>query len=122
MTDEEVAQLKETLKRCPPGTFEAACQYRRTRSVGHLTTVIVGVIERYVEREFRPKLRHADDNLRLVEDLGIDSLTMMEIVLLAEDVLKISVSNEELTKLRTLGEVRQFIIAKAGEIQPSPTP
>ncbi|HVU35535.1 MAG TPA: phosphopantetheine-binding protein [Opitutaceae bacterium] len=115
MTAEEIAQLQDTLKRCPPGTFEAACEFRRTGSTEYLTPVIVGVIERYVEREFRPKLRMARDDLRLVDDLGIDSLTMMEIVLLAEDVLRISVTNEELTQLRTLGEIRTFITAKVAQ-------
>ncbi len=110
---DELVRLREALKRCSPATFDAACQFRRTGQARYLTTVIVGVIERYVEREFRAKLQEPDDRLQLVEDLGIDSLTMMEIVLLAEDVLQISVSNEELTQLRTLGDVRQFIAAKA---------
>jgi acyl carrier protein len=113
LPEEDIAHLQETLKRCSPATFAAACEFRRTRDSDQLTTVIVGVIERYVERDVRPKLRNRDDNLRLVEDLGIDSLTMMEIVLLAEDVLRISVSNEELCHLRTLGEVRRFIAEKA---------
>src|SRR5690348_12477341 len=103
---DELATLQEALKRCSPATFAAACEFRRTRNLDQLTTVIVGVIERYVERDARPKLRDAPDHLRLAEDLGIDSLTMMEIVLLAEDVLRISVSNEELCQLRTLGQVR----------------
>ncbi len=108
----ELAELQATLKRCSPETFEAACQFRRTRDRKHLGTLVRGVIERYVERELRPKLQGQDDNLRLVEDLGLDSLSLMEIVVLAEDVLKISVSNEELMKLRTVGDVRQFITAK----------
>jgi acyl carrier protein len=111
---DELSQLQEALKRCSPATITAACEFRRTRRPEHLTPVIVGVIERYVERELRPKLKTPDDNLRLVEDLGIDSLTMMEIVLLAEDALRISVSNEELCHLKTLGDVRQFIATKVG--------
>lgn len=112
ITPEEFTRLQDALKRCSPATFEAVCEFRRTGKLDHLRTVIVGVIERYVERDQRPKLKNADANLRLVEDLGIDSLTMMEIVLLAEDILNITVSNEELIKLRTLGDVQQFISAK----------
>lgn len=113
---DELSQLQEALKRCSPATLTAACEFRRTRRIEHLTTVIVGVIERYVERELRAKLKTPDDNLRLVEDLGIDSLTMMEIVLLAEDALRISVSNEELCHLKTLGDIRQFIATKVGAV------
>jgi len=34
---------------------------------------------------------------------------MMEIVMLAEEALPLSISNEELRHLRTLGEIEQFI-------------
>jgi acyl carrier protein len=113
LSDAETRALHEALKRCSPATLAAACAYRRTGNPEHLATVVTGVVERFVERELRPKVTSGDENLRLVEDLGIDSLTMMEIVLLAEDVLSISVSNEELIKLRTLGEVRRFVMTKA---------
>jgi 3-hydroxyacyl-[acyl-carrier-protein] dehydratase len=111
---DEIDQLREALKRCPPGTFEAACEFRRTRRPEFLDPVIVGVIGRYVERDLRPKLQSAPDDLRLVEDLAIDSLTMIEIVVLTEDVLHVSIDNEELVKLRTLGDVRKFIASKVG--------
>lgn len=110
--EDEIAQLQAALKRCSPATFEAACQFRRTGNVAHLRTVVRGVIERYVERELRPKVASGDASLRLIEDLGVDSLTMMEIVVLTEDVLHISVTNEELVHLRTLGDIDAFIAAK----------
>ena len=111
-TPENEAQLREALKRCSPSTFEAACQFRRTGNVQHVPVIIFGVIERYVESKLRPRLKEPADNLRLAEDLAIDSLTMMEIVMLAEDVLQITIDNDELRQLRTLGEVRVFMEAK----------
>lgn len=109
---EDEANLRESLKRCSPSTFEAACQFRKTGNLQHLPVIVSGVIERYVENNLRPKLKEPSDNLRLAEDLGIDSLTMMEIVMLAEDALQITINNEELRGLRTLGEVRQFLQGK----------
>jgi 3-hydroxyacyl-[acyl-carrier-protein] dehydratase len=105
--------LREALKRCPAGTTEAALAYRRSGDASLLPQIIGGVIERFVEPELRPRLRDADDTLRLSEDLGLDSLTMMEIVLLAEDVFRISISAEELRHLCTLGQVKTFISCKA---------
>jgi 3-hydroxyacyl-[acyl-carrier-protein] dehydratase len=81
---------------------------------------IDGLIEHYVERDLRKKLSGADDNLRLVEDLAIDSLTMMEIVFLTEDVLQISVDNEELRPFRTVGEIKKFIASKLRRPASSP--
>jgi 3-hydroxyacyl-[acyl-carrier-protein] dehydratase len=112
LTPTELSQLQDTLKRCSPETLEAACQFRRTGNLTYLRPVICGVIQRYVEREFRSRLESGDSNLRLVEDLGLDSLTLMEIVVMAEDVLRISVSNDEMTTLRTIGDVQQFITSK----------
>ncbi len=104
--------LRSTLKRCSEATLIAACEFWRTGRTAYLPTIVIGVIERFVEKDLRPKLASPTDNLRLVEDLGIDSLTMMEIVLLAEEVLPISINNEDLRDLRTLGELQQFVDQK----------
>ena len=111
-TPEDEAQLREALKRCSPSTFEAACQFRKTGNLEHIPVIIFGVIERFVESKFRPRLKESDADLRLVEDLGIDSLTMMEIVMLTEDVLQITIDNDELRALRSVGDVRQFMECK----------
>ncbi|MBM3864695.1 MAG: FabA-like domain protein [Verrucomicrobia bacterium] len=119
---EDEVMLRESLKRCSPSTFEAAIQFRKTGNPDHVPAVVIGVIERFVEPDLRVKLKDADDDLRLVEDLGIDSLTMMEIVILVEDVLQMSINNEELRNLRTVGDVKTFIDCKArGLPLPKPT-
>ena len=119
--EDEVA-LREALKRCSPSTFEAAIQFRKTGNPEHLPAVVIGVVERYVEPELRVKLKDAADDLRMIEDLGIDSLTMMEIVILVEDVLQMTINNEELRNLRTVGDVKAFIDCKVrGLPPPKPT-
>lgn len=104
--------IRDALKRCSAPTRDAACAYRRTRNAAHLPTIIEGLIEHYTEPGSRAKLRGACDGLRLVEDLGIDSLTMLEIVFLAEDVLQVSIDNEELRPFRTVGDIKRFIASK----------
>ena len=111
--------LCAVLKRCPPATYVAARQFRATGEAQLVPTIVLGIIERFVESGLRPKLRQPHDSLLLAEDLGLDSLTMMEIVILVEDVLGLSIKNEELRQLRTLGDVRQFI---AGKLRDQPRP
>jgi acyl carrier protein len=119
---EDEAALREALKRCSPSTFEAAVQFRKTGNADHMPAVVIGVIERFVEPDLRSKLKDADDDLRLIEDLGIDSLTMMEIVILVEDVLQLTINNDELRNLRTVGDVKTFIDCKIrGLPLPRPT-
>ena len=118
-TPQDDAHLRETLKRCSATTYIAAREFRKTGSAEHLPTIVHGVIERFVERDLRGKLRDPADELRLAEDLGLDSLSMMEIVILAEDVLRITIDNEELRGLRTLGDVSRFVECKLRGL-PSP--
>lgn len=121
-TSEDEATLRDMLRRCAPSVFEAAVQYRNTGNPEHVPAVVIGVIERFVEPDLRSKLKDADDDIRLIEDLGIDSLTMMEIVTLVEDVLKMSINNDELRNLRTVGDVKIFIDCKVrGLPPPKPT-
>lgn len=113
---EDDAHLREALQRCSPATYLAAREFRATGSVERLPVIVHGVIERYVERDLRVKLRKPNDELRLAEDLGLDSLSMMEIVMLTEDILRITIDNDELCRLRTLGDVTQFIEGKLREL------
>jgi 3-hydroxyacyl-[acyl-carrier-protein] dehydratase len=106
------AYLLDALKRCSPATRRAACEFRRTGSAHWLRAVVGGIIEHYVEPDVRSKLCRGGDDLRLVEDLAVDSLTMLEIVYLAEDVLQISVENEDLRPLRTVRDVKEFLASK----------
>lgn len=119
---EDHPDLREALKRCSPATYYAACKFRQTGDGEYLKTVILGVIERFVERDLRTKLEEPSDALLLREDLGLDSLTMMEIVMVAEEVLPLSITNEELTRLRSLGDVQAFFQRKVREGRLSPKP
>lgn len=114
ISDEELwrksdAHLREALKRCSATTYIAAREFRKTGDIDLLPTIVRGVIERYVERNLRGKLKHPSDDLRLVDDLGLDSLSMLEIVILAEEVLSITIDGTELRNLRTLGEVVRVV-------------
>lgn len=117
----EDAKLRESLKRCSPATYEAARAFRQTGRIEHVHALLHGIIERYVERELRPKLATPDDSIRLIEDLGLDSLTLMEIVVVAEEVLPISINNEDMCRLRTLGDVKQQVVALMARLGQTPT-
>ena len=54
----------------------------------------------------------------MYEDLGMDSLTMLEVVMLVEQTLQVSIDNEELRDLRTVGDVKAYLNAKAMGVEP----
>lgn len=109
---DEDARLRDSLKRCSAETREAAREYRRTGNVACVPAIIHGLIEHYIEPDARSKLNASDDSVRLAEDLAIDSLTMLEIVFLAEEVLQVSIDNEDLRPFRTVGDINRFVAAK----------
>jgi len=113
LSPEDTLKLKESLKRCPEGTFEAAVEYRETSNPTLVPTIVTGIIERFLEPEAKPLLHSGKDDVRLFEDLGIDSLTMMEIVILVEETLNISFENSELRELRTLEDIKAYMDSKA---------
>jgi 3-hydroxyacyl-[acyl-carrier-protein] dehydratase len=116
------AAVRELLKRCSAATGDAAIRFRRSGHPDLLPAIIRGVIEHYVEPGVRAKLHPGGDELRLAEDLGLDSLTLMEIALFLEDVLLISIGNEELDAVRTIGDMRQLILSRLGGMPAPPAP
>ena len=112
LSPEDEAVLREALKRCSPATLEAALNYRRTGDVSALPAIVLGIIARFVDPEHRERLNSGNTDLRVIEDLGVDSLTMLEVVMLVEESLKVSIKNEELRELRTLADINAFIEAR----------
>ena len=110
--------LKELLKRCPVGTYEAAYEFRKNKDISQVEKIVMGIIDRHLEPEQREILSDSDDTLRMYEDLGMDSLTMLEVVMLVEQTLEVSIDNEELRDLRTIGDVKAYLNAKAKGEEP----
>jgi len=101
--------LRELLKRCSPETVESALRFRTTNDPAGVDVVVLGIIERFLDPDVRPRLRSGGDGLRVFDDLGIDSLTMVEVVMVVEEVLQIKINNEELRDLRTVGDIKTYI-------------
>lgn len=115
--DDEAA-LRESLRRCSPATIDAALAYRKTGDTKQLPAIILGIFERFVEPDQRARLAAESDDLRVIEDLGLDSLTMMEIVMLVEEVTVTKIENTELRGLVTIGDIKTFVDCRARGVQP----
>lgn len=113
LTEADINQVRTSFRRFSAETVEAILQFRQTRDEKVVPTVVLGVIERYMPAESTVQLAQLDDNTRLIEDLGIDSLTMLELVLSIEEALGVRIENEELVNIRTLGQVKVFVATKS---------
>lgn len=112
------AVLRSSLRRCSPATVEAALAFRATGDAQFIPAVIMGIFERFVPPEQRARLAGDSDGLRVIEDLGLDSLTMMEVVMLVEEVTRTKIENEELRGLVTLGDIKTFVDCRVRNVAP----
>lgn len=112
ISEAELTDLKELLRRCSTATVDAAVQFRQTGDPRTVSTIVYGLIERYQPSTSAVKLSDANENTRLVEDLGLDSLSLLELVLAVEEVLKLKIENDELREIRTIGQLNTFLQTK----------
>lgn len=107
-------RLEEELRRAPEGTREALQGFKQTGELQQLEKFVHGIIARNIDDTYLETLESADDATRVVDDLGIDSLTMVEIAITLEDALGIELIDEELRELETLGDIRKHLIKLTG--------
>jgi len=100
------------LKRCSEPTVAAALRFQATHDANDLEIIIKGVLERDLPETHAAAMATVTDTTRLMEDLGMDSFGMMEVVMTAEEVFGISVANHELREVTTLGSLKAFLVAK----------
>jgi len=97
------------LQRFPLAVRDAYRSFRSTGDIAALHVVVLAVV-----RDFMPRPGEAPltDELRLIEDLGYDSLAVAETVFFLEDLLQVRIENQELLQVRTVGELRGFVTRK----------
>jgi acyl carrier protein len=106
---DQETRLRESFKRCSPETMDAILRFRNQREISSVIVVVNGVIERYIKLAPGETLTGKPGTTRLGEDLGIDSLTMLEIVMAIEEALDFRIEDSEARAIRTLGDVRQYV-------------
>lgn len=118
LTDQQTEEISRSFKRCQPGTIDAIVDLRRTDNVDLIPEIVRGIVWRYVHEDARPKVEKATSETDLVS-LGIDSLTMMEIVLDIQDALDLVIEDADLKEMKTIGDVIGFLQKRYRELHPA---
>lgn len=105
----------EKLRRLPASATEDYQAFRSTGSEESLTRLIIAVLSDHAPDK-ASRVTEWKDGLSLIDDIGFDSLAIAESVFFFEDLFRISISNEEIVQVRTLGELRAFVKAKAATV------
>lgn len=76
---------------------------------------VVGIIKPFVKNQ--GALDTATDSTRIIEDLGVNSARLVDIILAFEDEFGIEVDDESADRVRTLGDAVQMILQKTAAAQ-----
>jgi 3-hydroxyacyl-[acyl-carrier-protein] dehydratase len=104
-----ISESAAQLRRFPAEVRDAYGRYCTTGDIPALQIVVLAVVRDYVPR---PEGLTLTDEMRLIEDLGYDSLAVAETVFFLEDLLEVRIENKELMQVRTVGELRSFVTRK----------
>lgn len=105
-------RLEEELRRCPAGTKEALVNFLKSGDSSEFEIFAKGILVRNIDEDYHDVLVQGSDDLRFVEDLGVDSLSMIEIAINFEDALGITLIDDELKNMRTLGQVKEHLLER----------
>jgi len=101
--------VEEKLRHLPESARAAFRRFKSTGDAASLDPVIVAILEDFIPRKPAPSVAALPGDTPLIDGLGFDSLAITEIIFFAEDLFGISISNEEILKVRTIDDLRQFI-------------
>ena len=100
-------RVQENLTGFPQGVVEAYLAYADTGNLDRLDDVVLGVLQFYLAKPPPVPLSSMPGSTRLIADLGGDSLTMIDVMFLAENLLGIKLADDELTRIETLDQLRE---------------
>ncbi|HXQ82002.1 MAG TPA: phosphopantetheine-binding protein [Opitutaceae bacterium] len=99
------------LARFPAEVLEAYQRYRLKGDAGAVEAVVIAAAVDY-RPAASPPARGVSDETRLVEDLGYDSVAVAELVFFLEDLFEMTITNEDILAVRTIGDLRACVIRK----------
>jgi acyl carrier protein len=108
MPDPQRAAPKPALAKFPSAVLDAYERYRLTGDAGAVQEVVQAAVEDYAPPD-STAAQPLSDTARLIEDLGYDSVAVAELVFFLEDVFEVTISNDDILKVRTLGELRACV-------------
>ena len=114
------SDLPQPLLRFPVEVRAAYQVFRNTHDETALRVVIFAAVLDFMPKSSahsRADAPHPEQ--RLIEDLGFDSLAVAETVFFFEDLFQVTIKNEEIMALQTVGELGDFVARRLREKAPA---
>jgi len=103
----------------PEDVQRAYARFAATRVPADADIVVLAImLDHLPDKKLRPAGTPAD-TLGLVTDLGFDSVAITEMVFFLEDLFQVRISNDEILRVRTVGDLRSFVRQKLADQPPA---
>jgi acyl carrier protein len=103
------ARLREELVGFNATTVEAVLRLRECGTTESLRAVLPGMIAFHLPRSKRPPPEPLPDEMRLREDIGLDSLALTEMAFKLEELIGVPIETREVGGITTVGELLGFL-------------
>jgi len=77
-----------------------------------MATELTGRVRMLVADQLGVDLAEVTPDASILDDLGADSLDVVELVMSLEDAFDIEVPDEEVEAMRTIGDIEQYVVAR----------
>jgi len=102
-------RVRETLVGFPPRITGAYLAFAENGEPADLDVVVLGVLHSCLAKKPKVPVDTLPGSTRLAEDLGCDSLTMLEAVFMVENLFGIDIDDRDLVRLKTLDDLRDLL-------------
>jgi acyl carrier protein len=93
-------------------TIDAFLRFWQSLDPNDLFEALPGLIAYHLPRGAKPPPDVLADDLRLAQDLGLDSLALSEMAFKIDEMLGLNIETREVTEVNTVGQLKAFLAEK----------
>jgi acyl carrier protein len=112
--DMNAIEIDERFLNFSPQTLEAMREYHRSRDPQLVSTIVNGIVEKYLPPAMRDR---APEVMTSLNAFGIESVTLMEIILDIQDALGLVITDAELRSLSNFDQATKLLCDKVAALR-----
>lgn len=112
-------QLRTTLRGFPEDTIQACAEFQTTGNWAAFDRAVLDLTYHHLSPKPPRPLHTYPGSTALVADLGLDSIAMVELIFVFEDLFKAKLPQEEILRVVTIDDLRNLLRKHLPATQPA---